>query len=191
MRIAFLASHNGSSMRYLVEAVKTGILSAEPVLLIASRADSSSLAYAAENGIPHVIVNARDHHPYASEDEAVCAHLQEARPDVVVLSGYMRKIGSKTLAAFEGRILNIHPALLPKFGGQGMYGIHVHQAVLASGERVTGATVHLVDAEYDHGQILAQATVPVLPNDTPQSLAERVKAQEGPLYLKVLTNWQR
>lgn len=101
---------------------------------------------------------------------------------MVVLSGYMRKLGPQTVQRYRGRILNVHPALLPKHGGQGMYGDRVHTQVLASGDQVSGATVHLVDEEYDHGMTIAQRTVPVLPNDTVESLSSRVRAVE-PLLL--------
>ena len=102
--------------------------------------------------------------------------------DTVILAGYMKRLGPLTLQAYRGRILNIHPALLPKFGGQGMYGKRVHEAVLRAGETVTGVTVHVVDELYDHGRILAQCEVPVLAGDTVDSLAERVLRQEHRLY---------
>jgi len=107
--------------------------------------------------------------------------------DLVVLAGYMKKLGPRTLARFRGRIVNTHPALLPKFGGKGMYGIHVHRAVLAAGEAKTGASVHLVDEEYDTGRVVAQREVPVLAGDTPETLAERVQQHERALLIDVLT----
>ena len=106
--------------------------------------------------------------------------------EIVILAGYMKKLGPKTLAHFEGAILNIHPALLPKFGGQGMYGIHVHEAVLAANEIETGVTIHLVTEEYDTGAIIAQEKVPVMPGDTPQTLAARVLQTEHALFPAVL-----
>ena len=108
--------------------------------------------------------------------------------DIVILSGYMKKLGEQTLSHYAGAILNIHPALLPKFGGQGMYGIHVHEAVLAAGEQETGATVHLVIEDYDRGPIIAQEKVPVLSGDTPKSLQERVLKTEHALFKQVLIN---
>ena len=101
---------------------------------------------------------------------------------VVALAGYMKMLGPRTLDAYRNRILNVHPALLPKFGGQGMYGERVHRAVLASGDSVSGVTVHLVDEEYDRGPVVAQTEVPVLPGDTPDTLAARVLEQEHILY---------
>ena len=113
--------------------------------------------------------------------------LQKHRVDLVVLAGYMKKIGTKTLAAYAGRIINIHPALLPKHGGQGMYGMRVHEQVLASGDTETGATVHLVADDYDTGRILARQSVPVLEHDTAETLAERVLQIEHRLYVDTLS----
>ena len=106
--------------------------------------------------------------------------------EVVALAGYMKKLGPRTLGAYRNRVLNVHPALLPKFGGWGMYGDRVHAAVLASGDRVSGVSVHLVDEEYDRGPVISQVEVPVLPDDTPETLAARVLAQEHTLYPKTL-----
>lgn len=106
--------------------------------------------------------------------------------DIIVLAGYMKKLGPRTLSRFEGRILNIHPALLPKFGGKGMYGMHVHEAVIASGETVSGVSIHVVDAEYDTGPIIAQARVPVEPTDTADTLAARVLQREHKLFPETL-----
>jgi phosphoribosylglycinamide formyltransferase-1 len=106
--------------------------------------------------------------------------------EVVMLAGYMKKLGSQLLSRYQGRILNTHPALLPKFGGQGMYGLRVHEAVLRAGEVVSGSSVHLVDAEYDTGRVLAQAQVPVVGGDTPESLAARVQERERRLVVAVL-----
>jgi len=106
--------------------------------------------------------------------------------DLVILAGYMRPVGPGLLQAYPDRVLNIHPALLPKFGGKGMYGIHVHEAVLAAGDKTTGVTVHLVNSEYDRGRILAQRTAPVLPGDTPESLQKRVLAIEHEIYADVI-----
>ena len=117
--------------------------------------------------------------------------LRDAKIDLVILAGYMKKIGPKTLVAFSNRILNIHPALLPKHGGQGMYGLRVHEAVIAAGETESGATVHLIDAEYDEGPILQQITVPVLLDDTPETLQKRVLEKEHFLYPDTLAKIAR
>ncbi len=119
-------------------------------------------------------------------DQAILDVLLRYEIDWVILAGYMKKLGPKTLTRFQGRILNIHPALLPNYGGQGMYGPHVHAAVLAAGERETGVTIHLVDDKYDHGAILAQRKVPVLAGDTVDSLAQRVLAIEHEFFVETL-----
>jgi phosphoribosylglycinamide formyltransferase-1 len=106
--------------------------------------------------------------------------------ELIVLAGYMKQVGSNTLLRFRGRLLNTHPAVLPKFGGMGMYGLHVHRAVLAAGEAKTGASVHVVTEEYDAGPVIAQCDVPVEPTDTPETLAERVQARERSLLVEVL-----
>ncbi|MBT7088759.1 phosphoribosylglycinamide formyltransferase, partial [bacterium] len=124
-------------------------------------------------------------HPH-DLDQTILATLQKHKVNLVILAGYMKKISPLILAAYKNRILNIHPALLPKFGGPGLYGLKVHTAVLAAHSQESGATVHLVDEIYDHGRILNQVKVPVLPNDTPETLAQRVLVQEHQLYPKTL-----
>lgn len=181
-RIGFLASHGGSNMQAILDACHSGRLPADPALLICNNPDAAAIARARAASIPAIVLNARTHPDEAALDAAIRDALLAHRADWVALAGYMKKIGPDTLAAFPRRILNIHPALLPKFGGPGMYGIRVHQAVIAAGETTSGATIHLVDSEYDRGPILAQAKVPVLPDDTPESLAARVLQTEHLLY---------
>ena len=111
--------------------------------------------------------------------------------DLVVLAGYMKILGPRTISRYRGRILNIHPALLPRFGGEGMYGKRVHEAVLAAGETVTGVTIHMVDEEYDHGPIVARCEVSVLEDDTVDSLAERVLRREHGFYVETLQRISR
>ena len=118
--------------------------------------------------------------------KAIINTFRSHRVDIICLAGYMKKLGDKVLDAFKNKVLNIHPALLPKFGGSGMYGNFVHQAVLAAGEKVSGPTVHLVDNNYDHGRILAQKYVDVYPDDTVETLAARVLEQEHILYPETL-----
>lgn len=181
-RIGFLASHGGSNMQAILDAMRAGRLPADPAALICNNPDAQAIERARAAGIPAIVINAKTHPDEASLDAAIRDALQQHRADWVALAGYMKKIGPATLAAFPRRILNIHPALLPKFGGPGMFGIHVHRAVIAAGETTSGATIHLVDSEYDRGPILAQAQVPVFPGDTPESLAARVLQQEHRLY---------
>jgi phosphoribosylglycinamide formyltransferase-1 len=154
--------------------------------VISNNAGSRALERAASAGVPARHLSAATHPAPDALDAAVCQALVEHAVELVLLAGYMKKLGPQTLAAFRGRVVNTHPALLPKFGGQGMYGRRVHEAVLAAGERISGVTVHVVDADYDTGPILAQAEVPVAPDDTVDSLAERVRARERRLVVEVL-----
>lgn len=184
--IAFLASHNGTNMRAIVAACREGRLRADAVALISNNGDSAAMAWAKQNRIPAVHISAKTAGSEAAADDAIAATLAQYGADLVVLAGYMRKLGPETLGSFPRRILNVHPALLPKFGGQGMYGHHVHDAVLKAGDKVTGATIHLVDDEYDHGPVVAQGRVPVEEGDTPETLAARVQAEEQKLYPETL-----
>lgn len=186
LRLGFLASHGGTSMRSIVRAIDSGELAADACVLICNNADAPALAFARERGLPAHHISAKSAGGEDAADRTICRTFQDAGCNWIVMSGYMRKLGPKTLKAFEGRILNIHPALLPKFGGQGMYGRRVHEAVLAAGETTSGITIHLVDGEYDHGAIIAQREVPVLPGDTVDDLERRVAAAEPPFYVDVL-----
>jgi phosphoribosylglycinamide formyltransferase 1 len=184
MTLAFLASNNGSSFRAIVAAIEAGELDARAALAVSNRKAAPALAFAQAHGVPALFL------PTIADPEAadcrLAAALKDAGADLVILSGYLRKLGPRTLAAFEGRILNIHPALLPAHGGQGMYGRRVHEAVIAAGERQSGASVHLVDEEYDHGEVIAQARVPVKPDDTAETLEKRVMAAEPGLFVETL-----
>ncbi len=186
MRIGFLASHNGSNMQAIIDNCKAGTLRATPALVISNNTESGALVRAQQEGIAACLLNDKTHPSPDLLDQAILDALLQHAVDIVVLAGYMKKLGPKTLAHFAGAMLNIHPALLPKFGGKGMYGIRVHEAVLAAGEKESGVTVHLVDGEYDTGNILAQTRVPVLQGDTPDVLAARVLKQEHLLYTDVL-----
>jgi phosphoribosylglycinamide formyltransferase-1 len=186
LRLAFFASHNGSGMRAIVEACQAGRLAATPCLLISNNPDCGAIDWAAACGLPVRHMSSRTHGSPEALDQAIAAALGDAGVSLVVLSGYMRKLGPATVARYRGRILNVHPALLPRHGGQGMYGDRVHAAVLAAGDTISGATVHLVDAAYDTGPAFMQRTVPVLPDDTVASLATRVRAQEQRLLVEAL-----
>jgi phosphoribosylglycinamide formyltransferase-1 len=172
-------------MQAIIDACRAGSLAAEPCVVISNNSESMALERARKAGIPRYHISARTH-PGEAEDRAILRTLRAHDVDIVVLAGYMKQLGPATLEAFRGRILNIHPALLPRFGGRGMYGTRVHEAVLQAGETVTGVTVHVVDDLYDHGRILAQCPVPVLAGDTVDSLAERVLRQEHRLYAETL-----
>ena len=164
-------SGRGSNLAALLRALSDSG-SARVVLVMSDRAEAGGLAVARQHAVRTYVLN-------DSADPAEwCRELAAARVDLVVLAGYLRRVPAAVVAAYRGRILNIHPALLPRYGGQGMYGRRVHQAVLAAGDASSGATVHLVTEEYDRGPILGQAQVPVLPDDTPDTLAARVLTVE-------------
>jgi phosphoribosylglycinamide formyltransferase-1 len=146
---------------------------------------------AQREGIPVFVLNGVTHPEPADLDSAMVVTLQQHAVDWVVLAGYMKKIGAMVLSRYAGRIINIHPALLPEFGGQGMYGRRVHEAVLAAGVAETGVTVHLVDGEYDHGEILAQTRVPVQTDDTVDVLASRVLQREHEFLVETIAGLGR
>lgn len=186
MKLAFFASHNGTNMQAVLDACKTGYILGEPCVVVSNNSDAQALARAERDGIPHYHLSSKTHPDPDQLDAAILLALQQNQAELVILAGYMRKLGSKTLAQYQGRILNIHPALLPKYGGPGMYGANVHAAVLAAGEKETGVTIHLVDDEYDHGAIVAQCCIPVLPTDTVATLSARVLAQEHQFLVETL-----
>jgi len=186
MRLGFLASHGGSNMRAIIAGCRDGRLGAESALIISNNRQSGALQWAAAESLPFAHISARTHADAAELDQAIADALGAAGVNLVVLAGYMKMLGPATLNRYHARILNIHPALLPKHGGRGMYGRRVHEAVLAAGERVTGVTVHLVDEHYDHGPILAQQEVPVAAGDDAESLAKRVLAVEHDFYWRTI-----
>ncbi len=192
MKVAVFASHEGSTLQALLDASRAGRLPrVELALVISNNADSGALRRAAEAGVPTTLLSGRTHPDPARLDEAIEEALQRSGIDLVVLAGYMKKLGPRVLTAYARRIINTHPALLPKYGGKGMYGLHVHRAVIEAHETVSGASVHWVEAEYDTGPVLAQVTVPVEPSDTPEVLAERVKASERELLVQTLDRLSR
>jgi formyltetrahydrofolate-dependent phosphoribosylglycinamide formyltransferase len=171
MRIAVAISGRGSNLEALLRALPPGA-PAEVVLAISDRAEAAGLAHARSHGLPATVL------PSPDDAEAWLEVLREHRVELIVLAGYLKLVPEAVVRAYRGRIINTHPSLLPAFGGQGMYGERVHKAVLASGARESGVTIHLVDEVYDRGPVLAQSRVPVLANDTAQSLAARVLEAE-------------
>lgn len=185
-RIAVLASHGGSILQAVMDACASGGLNAEVVAVISNNSGSMALRRARGAGIATSHLSSRTHPEPEALDAVICATLRQARPDWVLLAGYMKKLGPRTLGAFRGRILNVHPALLPKHGGRGFYGRRVHQAVVDAGDAETGATVHLVDAEYDTGPVLAQVRVPVEAGDRVEDVEQRVQRAERQLVVDTL-----
>ena len=169
-----------------IQKISRGDLSARIVLVVSSSSKAFGLERAKKAGIDTFVYRQAK---YDSEEEghrALLAELQKRNTQYVALAGYLKLLPLAIIKAFTGRVTNIHPGLLPKYGGKGMYGHYVHEAVLASGDTESGPTVHIVDEIYDHGRILEQARVPVLPDDTPDSLAARVLEHEHKLYPAVL-----
>src|SRR5688500_1974465 len=181
-RLAVLASGRGSNLQAIIEHFDN--LARERVakvaLVASNRADSPALLRAATASIDIA------HFDPSDDGSELLALLQKFRIDLVVLAGYLKRIPSKVIREYAGRIINIHPALLPAFGGEGMYGARVHEAVIASGARETGVTVHLVDDEYDRGAIIAQWRVPIDESDTPDTLAARGLNVEHVVYPRVV-----
>ncbi|MEM7253097.1 MAG: phosphoribosylglycinamide formyltransferase [Pseudomonadota bacterium] len=186
MKLGFLASHGGSSLRFIHAAIARGELSATIDVIIGNNRDAFVLQWARQTDITTRHISAKTHPASGEEDRAIRDTLRRADVDLVVLSGYMKRLGPETLGAYPARILNIHPSLLPEFGGQGMYGDRVHAAVLAAKSARSGATVHWVTEGYDEGEVLAQRTIGVDNDDTLETLRTKVQALEGPLYLDVL-----
>jgi len=186
MRIGVLASHEGTTLQAVLDAVAQRQITACVAIVISNNRDSGALRRAQASGVPAVRLSSATHPDAEELDRAILDALTNAQVDVVLLAGYMKKVGARVLHAYRGRILNTHPALLPKFGGEGMYGGRVHEAVLAAGERETGVSIHLVDAEYDTGPVLAQCRVPVRAGDSAAELASRVQTREREFVVETL-----
>ena len=169
-------------MQAIIDACEDGRIPASPSLLICNNPSAFAATRARQSGLEVEILNGKTHPDPDDLDTAIRDALLAHHIDLVVLAGYMKRIGPRTLSAFANRILNIHPSLLPKFGGRGMYGLRVHEAVIRSGEIETGATVHLINENYDEGPILQQRSIPVHSHDTAESLQQRALELEHSLY---------
>ena len=175
MKIAVFVSGGGTNLQAIIDNTKDGILKdIEIVLVLSSSKDAHALERAANNGIKSAVVSRRDFDSVEAWDDAVVAEVEKSGADLIVLAGYLSLLGPKIVSRYSNRIINIHPALIPSFCGAGMYGIRPHKAALAKGVKVSGATVHFVNENYDEGPILLQKAVDVLPNDTPETLQKRI-----------------
>ncbi len=183
-RLTILVSGFGSNMQSIVDSVNGGILKglAEIVLIISNNPNAYTLKRAENENIKVVCIERKSFEDEKSFNGTILEELQNVETDIVCLAGYIRMIGQEIIDVYRGRMLNIHPALLPKFGGKGMYGHHVHEAVVKSGEKKSGATVHFVEGEYDTGKIIMQREVEVFKFDTPQDVAKKVLAVEHHIY---------
>ena len=188
LRIGVLASHEGTTLQSIIDACLEARINGRVVVVISNNSGSGALRRAAAAGIRTFHLSSVTHPGGDSLDAAICDTLQSVRADIVFLAGYMKCLGPRTLAAFPARILNTHPALLPKFGGHGMFGNRVFEAVLAAGESESGASVHLVDAAYDTGAVVRQERVRVLSGDTVESLKARVQACEREAVVMTLAS---
>lgn len=185
-RVAVFISGGGTGMQSLIDASKRGDLSADIVWVVASTKKAYGLERAAKSNIERFVFRRKKYDSAEAAETDLLSRLKERQIDYIALAGYLSLLPAGVVRTYRNRITNIHPALLPKFGGKGMYGHHVHEAVIAAGESESGATVHLVNEKYDEGRILEQARVPVLRDDTPETLAARVLVEEHKLYPKVL-----
>lgn len=171
-------------MRAILAAIESGALEARPLIAVSNNRKAGALEFAAQHGVPTAVIPTQA--DAAAADENLLQAFENAGVELVVLSGYLRRLGPRTLGRYHNRILNIHPGLLPEFGGEGMYGRKVHEAVIAAGATQSGATIHLVDEIYDHGPVIDRRTLPVLPGDTPDSLEARVTAMEPGFFIETL-----
>jgi formyltetrahydrofolate-dependent phosphoribosylglycinamide formyltransferase len=187
-KIAVFISGGGSNLQSLIDASKVGKLAGEIKLVVSNKKKAYGLERAISAGIDTFVFKMKK---YPTSDEAVedlMAMLDEYQIEYIALAGYLKLLPKPVVKKFKGKITNIHPALLPQYGGKGMYGHFVHEAVINAGEKESGVTIHIVDEIYDNGKILLQSKVPVLPDDTPDTLAARVLKVEHRVYPEVLDN---
>ena len=187
VRLAVLLSGSGTTLQNLLDRIADGRLAARVAVVLASRSDAAGLERARQAGIPAVFVARRDFPDVDRFNDALHAELEQHAFDLIVLAGFLSPFQLRN--RYAGRVMNIHPALIPAFCGKGLYGEKVHRAVLEAGVKVSGCTVHFADEQYDHGPIILQGTVPVLDDDTPQALAARVHAVENELYPQAIRLW--
>lgn len=182
MNIAVFASGRGSNFQALLHAIDAGILPARIVVLISNKADAGAMEIARVQNIPAHHLSQKMFSSEEAMADAMLGVLEKNDVDFIALAGYLKKIPAPVIRQYRNRIVNIHPALLPSFGGEGMYGHRVHESVLASGEKISGATVHVVDEEYDRGPIVLQQTVVIAPDETPETLAAKVLKVEHEIF---------
>jgi phosphoribosylglycinamide formyltransferase-1 len=190
--IAVLISGGGTTLKNLIDRQQSGNLAVEFRLVVSSRKVAKGLGFAQQSKIPARIIRRKDFPSSSEHSEAMFAAIRDSGAKLVVMAGYLEHL--LIPQAFENRVVNIHPSLIPAFCGQGMYGLHVHQAAVNFGVKISGCTVHYVDNQYDHGPILYQAACPVLPEDTPETLQKRVfglECEALPIVLnKLAENWR-
>ncbi|HLG59168.1 MAG TPA: phosphoribosylglycinamide formyltransferase [Vicinamibacterales bacterium] len=186
MNVGVLVSHEGTTLQSLLDAFARGRIPGRVAVVLSNNGNSGALVRARAAGVQAVHLSSRRHPDPAALDAAIRTVLVAAEVDVVFLAGYMKKLGPSVLRTFDGKILNTHPSLLPRFGGRGMYGDRVFEAVLEAGDVESGVSIHLVDPEYDTGPIVRQCKVPVLPGDSLDDLKARVRAREKEFVVETL-----
>jgi formyltetrahydrofolate-dependent phosphoribosylglycinamide formyltransferase len=187
VRLAVLLSGAGTTLQNLIDRIADGRLVAKIVVVIASRADAGGLERARRAGIPAVVVARKEFPDTDRFNDALHDELAKHDLDLIIMAGFLSQVQLR--GRYNGRVLNVHPALIPAFCGKGFYGERVHRAVLEAGVKVSGCTVHFADDEYDHGPIVLQGAVPVLDDDTPETLAARVHQLENELYPEAVRLW--
>ena len=186
LNLVVLASGGGTNLQAIIDSIEAGEVDAQIKAVISNNSKSGALERARNHNITDIHLS---HKQFATPEEfnqKLLSILKENETNLVVLAGYMKMLSPTVIREYKNRIINIHPALLPSFGGKGMYGIHVHEAVIESGVKVTGVTVHVVDEVYDHGAILFQKCVPVSSDDTPENLQQKVLPYEHEAYSRVI-----
>ena len=187
LQIAVLGSGRGSNFQAILDAMRAGVVENVRVRVVLSNNSTAGiLDIARGNGIPAVHLSQRSFPDETDFVDALLGTLKQHEVNFLVLAGYMKQLHPRVIAAYRHRIINIHPALLPKYGGKGMYGMHVHDAVVAHNEKVTGATVHVVDEEFDRGAVVLQKEVPVLPGESPEEVAAKVLDVEHEILPRAL-----
>lgn len=188
MNIAVFASHGGSDLQAIIDGCKSGKVNSKVKLVISNNSNSMALQRAENEGILGYHISQRVIPDNGKLDNKILSILDENEIDMIFLAGYLKMLGTSVLQKYSNRIFNIHPALLPKYGGKGMYGMNVHKAVIEAREKISGVTIHRVNEKYDSGEIVAQAEVPVMPNDTPEELAARVLEREHSFLIEVVND---
>ncbi len=187
MRLAFLISGGGTTLQNFIDRIASGDLAAEIAVVVASKANAGGLERARQAGIPGVAIVRKQYADAHAFNDALHAELDRHRFDLILLAGFLSQFELR--GRYRGRVMNIHPALIPAFCGHGFYGQKVHRAVLEAGVKITGCTVHFADDEYDHGPIILQGAVPVLDDDDETTLAHRVHVLENELYPEAVRLW--
>jgi formyltetrahydrofolate-dependent phosphoribosylglycinamide formyltransferase len=182
-KLVIFASGSGTNMQAIIDKIDAGEIRAEIVGLIVNKPGIKSIERATKFNIPVSVIAEKDQEAFSKK---ITKKLTEWNPDLIILAGFLKKIPDSIIKKYENKIINIHPALLPKYGGKGFYGLNVHKAVIEAGDKESGCTVHYVNKEYDKGPIISQEKVPVHPNDTPEDLAKRVLKAEHKLLPTVI-----